>query len=135
MPSGIGNKGNSVKRKRKREEIKFGVCHAYTICTIRWKFKCHVCTISCKFPNTISICSKSRRYVYRIRFFFSGQLYGHVENSALMNFYATSGDITVGSPQQPLVETATPHPSSSSEFRLCFRTGNISVCNGCRNRT
>jgi hypothetical protein len=30
--------------------------------------------------------------------------------------------------------SSTPSVSNASEFRSCFRSGNISVCNGCRNR-
>lgn len=50
-----------------------------------------------------------------------------------------SGDINVYRPALPPFTPSAFHstpsmPASNSAFRLCFRSGNISVCNGCRNR-
>lgn len=57
-----------------------------------------------------------------------------------INFRTTTGNIHVrASPMQVSMPYHFASPSTSSvsdasEFRLCFRTGNISVCNGCRNK-
>ena len=65
----------------------------------------------------------------------------HFANLMSMNFSTSIGDIDVqtstqwaGPPPPPPPRPALWLPSSPGEFRLCFRTGNISVCNGCRNR-
>ena len=54
-----------------------------------------------------------------------------------MQFSTGIGDIWVQSPSQCLAPYWPPHHTcsyshSETEFHLCFRTGNISVCDGCR---
>ena len=57
-----------------------------------------------------------------------------------ISFHTTTGNIRVrASPMHVSTPYQFSSPSTSSEsnaaeFRLCFRIGNISVCNGCRNR-
>ena len=56
-----------------------------------------------------------------------------------MQFSTGIGDIRFQSPSQWSAPYWPPHhtsyPSySETEFRLCFYTGNVSVCNGCRNK-
>ena len=67
----------------------------------------------------------------------------HFVNPMSMNFSTSIGDIDVQTPTQlagpPPPPWSPPRqaswlPSSHGDFRLCYRTGNISVCNGCRNR-
>lgn len=52
-----------------------------------------------------------------------------------INFQTNSGNIRVqSSPMHVSTPYTWPTNSPSYEFRLCFRTGNISTCNGCRNK-
>lgn len=119
LPSGIGNKGNRVSKKRKREEV--------------------INRVPLATPTSISLLSTSTTASSQLM---PSQSYLYSEpgpsglQSALpqtptqwrapglaTSAYGTSP--TFFSPQST---------STSDKFEFCFRTGNISVCHGCKNR-
>ena len=151
LPSGIGKKGNQVNRKRKREpeneriplsrgptpdisqnqaapSLEPSSARNRPTTDGNQPGPCTIRSLSQSGPSTCSTSPQSYCLPYQGPYSsFSPQI----------SAWSThSGDINVYRPPftpSPL-HTTPPTQALDFAFRLCFRTGNISVCNGCRGR-
>ena len=163
LPSGVGNKGNQVKRKRKREpeneRIPLSRGHTpdnsgnqpqpsangshmqHGPATIGNQpgdkatgTRTQPGTLTLENQPGPSTCISSPQ-----SYCFPYQGPHSSFNPQFSAWNTHSGDINVYRPALPPFTPSAFHstpsmPASNSAFRLCFRSGNISVCNGCRNR-
>lgn len=156
LPSGIGKKGNQVNRKRKREpenerillskghtpdvsrnqtapslERSFTRSHPRPTTDVNQPGPSTIQSVSLRAQSGASTCNASPQSYCLL---YQG-LYSSF--SPQISAWSThSGDINVYRPPfnpSPL-HTTPPTQASDFAFRLCFRAGNISVCNGCRGR-
>ena len=137
LPGGVGNKGNRVSRKRKREEINDRVA----LSTVHKSQDRPAATLT---NQPVTSCTATAADLSNQvmpgpcpTYQYAPQLYPPLPHPMSMQFNTGLGDISVQSPTQwsalnlpSYTHTAT----SETEFRLCLRRGNISVCNGCRNK-
>ena len=156
LPTGNGNKGNRVYRKRKTTVSTASTASSITTSQpcVGFSASAHVATTTTTYSDYTSSTVPSIAPVYyqfnRPDFHspFPGTSYiptpplsyAMQPQPPLLNFNNTGGgNIRVHSATQCTTPPATPYwPSGQSDsmarFCLCFRTGNISVCNECRNR-
>ena len=158
LPGGVGNKGNRVSRKRKREEIQDRVTisihkesttkqsppatSSTTQTVTSYAYSTAATTSGYMYSNASSVpCDSVMQGPSGSYLPYSPVMYPHHQphpHPMSMQFSTGIGDIRVQSPTQwsaPYWPSHHTYPSySETEFRPCFCTGNISVCNGCRNK-
>ena len=121
IPGGVGKKGNRVSRKRKHEPVSSRVPL--------------VVPVGATSSGFLSIAGPSAVSGLTLRPFGSLAPANFSPVTQSMQLSTNQGDIHIQSPNQsnsPYSYMNVASPQSYEVFCLCFRTGNISICNGCR---
>ena len=147
LPAGLGNKGNRVNRKRKSEEASSRV--SLTTPPIASSCSSLETTSSCNLPSlpgpsydpvgrsvwtTLAPPPYTYGTVFQQHTTYNPSVHCSVNTGDMhMPTHYTMGTI---SPPYCVPQSGSPDSlvSTNEEFLICFRSGNISVCNGCRNK-